>query len=186
VFGDHNLLNLHAAYFACRELNIRAEKFIAAISSFSGASKRLELVAKNEKTIVYRDFAHAPSKVKATIEAVKQQYPARKLIAVLELHTFSSLNEQFMSEYKGALDKADEALVMYSKHALQLKRMPDLPKEKVYAGFGKEGLAVVNEKEELLDWLHRKTYNNANVLLMSSGNYDGADIVTFAREITSA
>lgn len=185
VFGDHNLMNLYAAWYACRELGIEEAAFVQAISSFTGAAKRLELLAKNEHTIVYRDFAHAPSKVKATIEAVKQQYPERKLIAVLELHTYSSLNEQFMKEYKGAMDKADAAAVFYSGHALELKRMPPLPKEKVVEGFGKKDLAVLNQKEELVQWLQSQSYQNANLLLMSSGNYDGIDMLTFAKKATN-
>lgn len=184
VFGNHNLLNLHAAWYVCRELGMNAAAYVKAIASFTGAAKRLELLASNENTIVYRDFAHAPSKVKATIEAVKQQFPNRTLIGVLELHTYSSLNEQFMSEYKGAMDKADKAAVFYSRHALELKCMPELPAEKVLAGFGKDGLKVVNDKNDLMQWLQQHNYKNACVLLMSSGNYDGADILTFARQIT--
>jgi UDP-N-acetylmuramate: L-alanyl-gamma-D-glutamyl-meso-diaminopimelate ligase len=185
VFGNHNLLNMHAAYFACKELGIDASTFIKAIGNFTGASKRLELMANNSFTSVYRDFAHAPSKVKATIDAVKQQYPERKLIAILELHTFSSLNEKFMKQYNGAMDKADHAIVFYAKHALELKRMPDLPKNQVIEGFNKEGLLVINDKEELKDWLAKQDYTNSNLLLMSSGNYDGLDVGTFAKEITA-
>ena len=184
VFGDHNLLNMQAAFLACKELGVDATAFLKGISTFSGASKRLELLAKNDRTNVYRDFAHAPSKVKATIEAVKGQFPERKLIAVLELHTYSSLNEQFLSQYRGAMDPADKAAVFYSRHALELKRLPELPEDKVVAGFGKEGLAVINEKEELLAWLTQQSYENVTLLLMSSGNYDGLDIVTFAHQIT--
>ena len=180
VFGDHNLLNLHAAYFACKELGIDTQTFVDAISNFTGASKRLEKMAENNSTIVYRDFAHAPSKVKATIEAVKQQYPNRKLVAALELHTFSSLNEQFMSEYKGAMDKADEAAVFYSKHALELKRMPDLPKEVVKNGFEKEGLEVITDKSVLEKWLMERDFKNSTLVFMSSGNYDGLDIAAIA------
>ena len=100
VFGNHNLLNLNAAWLACKQLGMTAEAFVVAMRDFSGASKRLEILAKNDQTIVYRDFAHAPSKVKATMEAVHQQFPTRRLIAVLELHTFSSLNEKFMDQYQ--------------------------------------------------------------------------------------
>lgn len=185
VFGNHNLMNLLAAFYSCKELGVSAQEFVGAIGSFTGAAKRLELLAANATTNVYRDFAHAPSKVKATIEAVKQQYPDRKLIGILELHTFSSLNEEFMGEYKGAMDKADAAIVFYSKHALELKRMPFLPAEKVHAGFGKEGLMVMNDKETLWEWLQQQSYENANVVLMSSGNYDGLDMLTFATQITS-
>jgi UDP-N-acetylmuramate: L-alanyl-gamma-D-glutamyl-meso-diaminopimelate ligase len=184
VFGNHNLMNLQAAYFACKELGVKAVDFLQAMASFKGASKRLELMASNATTNVYRDFAHAPSKVKATIEAVKQQYPERKLIGILELHTYSSLNEAFMHEYEGAMDKADAAVVFYSKHALELKRMPDLPVDKVLAGFHKEGLLVMNDKETLWQWLGEQVYAETNLVLMSSGNYDGLDMLTFAKQIT--
>ncbi|MGN6417298.1 MAG: UDP-N-acetylmuramate--L-alanine ligase [Pseudobacter sp.] len=183
VFGDHNLLNLHAAWYACEELGVDAAAFVKAIAGFSGAAKRLELMAKNEQTAVYRDFAHAPSKVKATIDAVKQQYPERTLIGVLELHTYSSLNEQFMDQYKGAMEKADKAVVYYSNHALELKRLPPLNASTISAGFGKPGLVVMNNRESLMQWLQEQQYGNSNLLLMSSGNYDGADMLTFAKNI---
>jgi UDP-N-acetylmuramate: L-alanyl-gamma-D-glutamyl-meso-diaminopimelate ligase len=184
VFGDHNLMNLQAAYLVCKELGIHGRDFLASIADFTGAAKRLELLASNESTNVYRDFAHAPSKVKATIDAVKQQYPDRKLISILELHTYSSLNEAFMQQYKGAMEKADIAVVFYSKHALELKRMPDLPAEKVSEGFGKEGLLVMNNRDTLWKWLEKQEFTNSNLLLMSSGNYDGIDMLTFAKQIT--
>ncbi len=179
VFGEHNLLNMHAAFLVAKQLGMDAATFLRGMAGFAGAAKRLELMVKKEGVNVYRDFAHAPSKVKATIQAVKTQFPDRELIAVLELHTFSSLNEQFMSEYRGALDPADKAVVFYSRHALELKRMPLLPKEKVEAGFGKPGLVVLQEKEELREWLMNQSYKNVNLLLMSSGNFDGLDISNF-------
>ncbi|WP_153800726.1 UDP-N-acetylmuramate--L-alanine ligase [Foetidibacter luteolus] len=185
VFGNHNLLNLHAAWYACKDLGLRPQDFLSAISSFTGAAKRLELLANSPGVNVYRDFAHAPSKLTATIEAVKQQYPNRKLVAVFELHTFSSLNEAFMKEYKGSMDKADVAAVFFSRHALELKRMPDLPKEKVADGFAKPGLAVITDKNELNAWLQHQDYTNSNLLLMSSGNYDGLDVNALAAKITS-
>ncbi len=184
VFGDHNLMNLYAAYYACRELGVDAPTFVQGISSFTGAAKRLELMASSATVNVYRDFAHAPSKVKASIEAVKQQFPGRKLVAILELHTYSSLNEAFMTEYKGAFDKADVGVVFYSKHALELKRMPDLSKEKVLEGFGKEGLLVLNDTNALWEFLQQQDFNNTSLLLMSSGNYDGLDMGGFANKIT--
>ena len=176
IFGNHNLFNLHAAYFVCKELGVEAVEFIKAIADFAGAAKRLELLAENRNYNIYRDFAHAPSKVKATIDAVKQQFPGRKLIAVLELHTYSSLNENFMKEYDGTMDNADEAVVFYSSHALELKRMPELSAEKVKQGFAKDNLIVINKKEELEEFLTTRHYSNSNLLLMSSGNYDGLDI----------
>jgi len=184
VFGDHNLLNLNAAWLACKELGLSSKQFINAIGSFTGASKRLELLAANESAIFYRDFAHAPSKVKATIEAVKNQFPDKKFIAALELHTYSSLNEAFIKEYKGAMDNADEASVFYSKHALELKRMPDLPKETVKKGFAKQNLQVFNHRPELEHWLQNLDYKNSVTVFMSSGNYDGMDTESFARRIT--
>ncbi len=177
IFGNHNLLNLHAAYFVCKELGVQASEFIKIIADFTGAAKRLELLAENNSYNIYRDFAHAPSKVKATIDAVKQQFPQRKLIAVLELHTYSSLNEDFMKEYQGAMDNADEAVVFYSSHALELKRMPELPAEKVKEGFAKANMMVLNKKEQLEQFLTTRNYSNSNLLLMSSGNYDGLDIL---------
>jgi len=186
VFGNHNLLNLHAAWLVCKQLKISSVQFVQAISSFTGAAKRLELLAKNEHITIYRDFAHAPSKVKATIEAVKKQMPHRKLIALLELHTYSSLNEKFMQEYKDVMANADEAAVFYSQHALVLKRMPELKKEMVQQGFQKKKLQVLTQKEELEDWLKNLEVEGATILFMSSGNYDGIDIDAFARQITQA
>jgi UDP-N-acetylmuramate: L-alanyl-gamma-D-glutamyl-meso-diaminopimelate ligase len=180
VFGDHNLLNMQAAYFACAELGITAQNFVHAMANFTGASKRLELLASNEHCNIYRDFAHAPSKVIATIEAVKQQFPSRKLIGVLELHTYSSLNKEFMHQYKGALEKTDTAVVFYSKHALQIKGLPELPESYVVEGFDKNGLLVMTDKTVLEDWLRAQDYSNANLVLMSSGNYDGIDLPSFA------
>jgi len=176
VFGQHNLLNLHAAWLVCKELEIDAASFVHAMADFTGAAKRLELLKKGESSVVYRDFAHAPSKVKATIEAVKQQFPNRKLIAILELHTYSSLNEKFMDQYNGAMQEADVAVVFYSLHALELKRLPMLSAEKVQAGFNKVGLLVLTDRKELVRWLRQQSFTDTNLLLMSSGNYDGVDL----------
>lgn len=178
IFGDHNLLNLQATYFVCKELKISDNIFAKAITTFAGASKRLELVASRGETNVYRDFAHAPSKVKASIEAVKNQFPERKLIAILELHTFSSLNANFMREYKGAMDKAYEAIVFYSEHALQLKRMNPLDPQIVKEGFQKNNLDVIHDTNDLKTKLQTMSKDNTNFLFMSSGNYDGLDILT--------
>ncbi|MDQ6761282.1 MAG: Mur ligase family protein [Bacteroidota bacterium] len=177
VFGNHNLLNITAAYHVCKELGISAHIFAKAIASFTGAAKRLELLDESPNGNIYRDFAHAPSKVLASVDAMKQQFPNRKLIAILELHTFSSLNENFMSEYDGALENADEAIVFYSNHALELKRMPLLKPEKVKEGFGKVGLEVITSREQLEKRLVNTPTTNANFLFMSSGNYEGMNIL---------
>lgn len=184
VFGNHNLLNLHAAWLVTRQLGVSAAQFVAAMGQFTGAAKRLELLAQNAHTTLYRDFAHAPSKVKATVDAARQQFPDRRVIGLLELHTFSSLNEAFMAEYKGALDGADSAAVFYSNHALELKRMPPLPKSTVEAGFAKPGLQVLNTRTEIEGWLAQQEFANSVVLLMSSGNYDGLDLAATAAAIT--
>lgn len=183
VFGNHNLMNLYAAYYACKELGIKAEAFVTAIGSFTGAAKRLELLASSSDCAIYRDFAHAPSKVKATIEAVKKQFPERRLLAILELHTYSSLNETFMKEYNGALEPADEAVVFYSKHALEIKRLPDLPVAAIEKGFNKKDLIVFTDSQTLSGWLSSRNYKNASLLLMSSGNYDGLDIPFLANQL---
>jgi len=176
VFGDHNLLNMHAARLVCNQLGIDDATFLKAIATFTGAAKRLELVGKNDHCAIYRDFAHAPSKVKATMEALKEQYPRRKLIAVLELHTYSSLNADFMVQYQGAMDKADVPVVFYSSHALEIKRMPNLEPDVVAQGFGRADLEIFNKRDHLLAFLDKQQYDNTNLLLMSSGDYEGLDL----------
>lgn len=183
VFGHHNLMNLNAAYLVCRELGVSDDVFLKAAGSFTGASKRLELLSQNQSTTIFRDFAHAPSKVKATIEAVKQQFPNRKLVAALELHTYSSLNAEFIPQYKGALDPADEACVFYSHHAMEIKKMPALPEQLVKNGFAKSNLEVFTNRKDLEQWLFNQHYENACLLLMSSGNYEGMDLQQLANHV---
>ncbi len=177
IFGNHNLLNLQAAYLVCKELEIDGVTFAKAISNFAGAAKRLELIAQENTRNVYRDFAHAPSKVTASINAVRQQFPHRRLVAILELHTFSSLNADFMIEYKNSMENADVAIVFYSNHALELKRMKTLEPQSVINGFKKENLEVINNKNLLIERLKKEPLDNTNFLFMSSGNYDGMHIL---------
>ncbi len=176
VFGNHNLLNIQAAWVVCKKLGVSASGFVKGISGFTGASRRLEVVAQNEKRIVFRDFAHAPSKVKATMDAVRSQYPDRRLVAVLELHTYSSLNANFMPQYEGALNAADTACVFYSPHAMSIKRMPELPATVVAAGFVHPDLKICTERGALDKWLTEQKAAGENLLLMSSGSYDGLNI----------
>lgn len=183
VFGNHNLMNCLAAYYACAALGVNTKDFLEAMKDFTGAAKRLELLESNDSMCIYRDFAHAPSKVKATVQAVKQQFPRRKLYGILELHTYSSLNVNFMNEYKGALDDLDESVVFYAKHALEIKKMPELPVQKVIEGFGKPRLIVMNEKNDLEKWLLTIPNHDTNILFMSSGNYDGLNINSLAEAI---
>lgn len=182
VFGDHNLLNLHAAWHVCRLLGMDAYTFSRAMQDFTGASKRLEILAENDNYVVFRDFAHAPSKVKATMQAVKQQFPQRKVTAILELHTYSSLSEAFMPHYAGALDAADAACVFYSPHALEIKRMPPLAPQNIIDGFAKPGLKVLTKREALEAWIAEQKADTDNLLLMSSGNYDGMDVLALSQD----
>ncbi|MCU0388668.1 MAG: Mur ligase family protein [Chitinophagaceae bacterium] len=181
IFGNHNLLNAHAAWHVCRKLGIGEGTFLKAISSFSGAAKRLEVLAETPERVVFRDFAHAPSKVKATMEAVKKQYPSRRVAAVLELHTYSSLNEKFMPHYKGALEAADNACVFYSPHAMEVKRMPPLSAGAIVDGFQKKGLTVLTDSSDLEMWIERNRPEHDNLLLMSSGTFDGLDALKVAQ-----
>ena len=184
VFGHHNLLNLTAARLACRQVGVTDEKFDEAISSFEGASKRLELVKKNDSCAVYKDFAHAPSKLRATIHAMREQYPDRRLVACMELHTFSSLTQEFLQQYRGTMDEADVRCVYFSQHALQLKKLPPLDPEEVKAAFGGE-VEVFTDSKMLVDYLMTlfRDNDNKNLLMMSSGNFDGIDFAALADEI---
>jgi UDP-N-acetylmuramate: L-alanyl-gamma-D-glutamyl-meso-diaminopimelate ligase len=176
IFGRHNLTNLNGARLVCRQLGISDQTFFEAIKSFKGASKRLELVASKDLRLVYKDFAHAPSKVKATLQAVREQFPDRRVIACLELHTYSSLNKDFLPQYSGSLDSADAAIVYFSPHALQLKRLPEITREQVVAGFGNTELEVYTSPAELSERLFRELGPGTVLLMMSSGNYDGIDL----------
>ncbi len=183
VFGDHNLLNLYAAYLACTTYGVSTSFILKALASFPGAAKRLEVIYSQSSTKVFRDFAHAPSKVKATIHAVKEQFPNRKLYAVLELHTYSSLNKNFLAQYAGSLAEADKAIVFYSMHALQLKRLPMLNEEDIRNGFDREDVLIITDQSELGRKLAEQSYLNTNMLLMSSGDYDGWDMDEFVKKM---
>ncbi len=181
IFGHHNLLNLTAARLACRQVGVSDDQFYDAISSFEGASKRLELVKKNDSCAVYKDFAHAPSKLRATIHAMREQYPTRLLVACMELHTFSSLTQEFLQQYAGSMEEADVKMVYYSKHALQLKKLPDLDPEEVRKAFG--DVEVFTDSKVMVDKVKSIEWSNANLLMMSSGNFDGIDFAQLADEI---
>jgi len=179
VFGNHNLANIAGARLVCNQLGIGDHKFNEAISTFKGASNRLEKIYENANTVVFRDFAHSPSKVSATTSAVRQQFPERKLIAVFELHTFSSLSENFLPQYAHSLDLADEAVVFFSPHALQLKRLPMLNADLIRTSFGINKLRIMNTAKELTDWLKAEDLHNSALLLMTSGNFDGISPADF-------
>jgi UDP-N-acetylmuramate: L-alanyl-gamma-D-glutamyl-meso-diaminopimelate ligase len=175
VFGQHNLQNLEGARAICFHLGIGEEEFYEAIADFKGASKRLEKIGENESTVIYKDFAHSPSKVEATTRAVKEQYPDRTLLACLELHTYSSLNQNFLKEYKGTLDPADEALVFYSPHAVEIKRLEEIGKEEIERAFERKDLLIYTEPASFKSFLFSQDLKDKVGLLMSSGNYGGLD-----------
>ena len=150
VFGRHNLLNLTAARLACRQIGVSDSDFNDAIATFGGATKRLELVKNIGTTAVYKDFAHAPSKLRATIAAMREQYPDRRLVACMELHTFSSLTAEFLQQYAGCMDKADVPMVYYSHHALQLKHLPELNPEQVKASFANDNVQVYTDSAQMV------------------------------------
>jgi len=183
VFGKHNLMNLNGARLVCSQLGIDDLSFYQAISTFKGASKRLERIAGNENTIIFKDFAHAPSKVKATLHAVKEQFPDRKITACLELHTYSSLSKGFLEQYKSVLDEADHAIVYFSHHAIQLKRLPPITPEDIKTGFANPGLEVYTDSRFLLEHLIQQDWTQSVLLMMSSGNFDGIDITELAQKI---
>ena len=183
VFGEHNLLNLMGARLICNSLGIKDEDFFRSIQSFAGASKRLETVAENSQTKVFKDFAHSPSKLNATTNAVKSQFPDRKLVTCLELHTYSSLSAEFLKLYKGCMDAADEAYVYFSFHAIKLKRLPEMTAEQVKNAFARADLQVYTRSDELKHKLLSIDWKNKNLLMMSSGNFDGIDISELGKEI---
>lgn len=183
VFGEHNLANINAALLVCRLLNITDKDFFATVKSFKGASKRLELVHKKDSNIVFKDFAHSPSKLKATTSAVKQQFPDKKIIACMELHTFSSLNENFLNEYNGAMEKADMAFVYFNPHTIEHKKLKAISTEQVKQAFASDNITVFTNSTEMVAELKKMQWQNNVLLMMSSGNFDGIDFKKLAEEL---
>ena len=185
VFGEHNLQNINGARYVCQALGVKPADFFAAITSFAGTSNRLELVGKNKDTVIYKDFAHSPSKLKATTAAVKQQFGDSKLLACMELHTFSSLNKAFLSQYAGAMDKADIPIVYFNPHTLEHKKLAPLSVEDVKQAFSNNDLIVFTDTDKLKDFLLKQKWTKMNLLLMSSGNFGGMDYQALANVIIS-
>ncbi len=183
IFGNHNMQNLQAAYLACKSLGVADAVFYKHIQSFKGAAKRLELIAKNGNARVFKDFAHSPSKLKATINAVKEQFGAQKLVACMELHTFSSLNKEFLQEYKNSMDMADVSIVYYNPHTIEHKRLENISEHEVKAAFANEKILIFNDSTALKTYLEMQNWTDTNLLLMSSGNYDGIDVDIFAKKL---
>ena len=183
VFGDHNLMNLNAAKLVCQQLDISEELFNIAIASFTGAAKRLELLASVNTTNVYKDFAHSPSKLIATIQAVKSQFSDRKLVACIELHTFSSLNKAFLAQYKNTMNDADLAIVYIDSKTFQHKKMEPLNDFDVQTSFGDDKIVFFNDAGSLSTFLKQLDFRYTNLLMMSSGNFGGLDLNDLALEL---
>ncbi len=183
VFGRHNLLNMNGAWLVCRELGLTNEQFFKAVSGFNGAAKRLELILQKGRGRLYSDFAHAPSKLKATLDAVKSQFTAQSVVACFELHTFSSLNSRFLDQYAGTMDNADYAIVYFNPHALKMKRLPMLEKNEVKKAFGRDNLLVFDDAGEMTAWLQKNTSSDDIFLMMSSGNFDGIEMNALAGQL---
>ncbi|MFH0866440.1 MAG: Mur ligase family protein [Bacteroidota bacterium] len=181
IFGRHNMLNLNGARLVCNKLGVDDDKFYDAMRLFRGASKRLELVEKNKHTHVYKDFAHSPSKLLATTQAVKEQFPERRLTACLELHTFSSLTSEFLKEYKGTMRYADTACVYFNPRTIEHKKLPPVTEEQVKQAFDRNDIIVYTDSNKLVDDLLKMDWHNKNLLLMSSGNFDGINFSELAR-----
>ncbi|MBT4916564.1 MAG: peptidoglycan synthetase [Formosa sp.] len=175
VFGAHNLNNIAGSKWICQQMGVDEADFFEAISSFSGASKRLEKLVSNSKCAVYKDFAHSPSKVKATTDAVKAQYPSRKLVACLELHTYSSLDSEFLNQYKGSLDAADQAVVFYSPDSVKIKKLKSVSKDQIELAFKRNDLIIYTNADDFKEFITSLDYVNKTVVLMSSGSYGGLD-----------
>ncbi len=183
IFGDHNLQNISGAQLVCSQLGITDEQFYTAIAEFKGAARRLEVLGETEDCLVFNDFAHSPSKLKATTEAVKVQFPERKLVACLELHTFSSLKKEFLSQYKNCMDSADLAIVYFNPHTLEHKKLEPITEQQVADAFDSPGLMVSTDSDQLFSFLKAQSWQNANLLLMTSGNFSGKNLKEFAAEL---
>ncbi|MCD8422200.1 UDP-N-acetylmuramate--L-alanine ligase [Tenacibaculum finnmarkense] len=173
IFGEHNLQNIAGAKWICQHMGIDEDEFYEAIASFKGASKRLEKIAENKNSVIFKDFAHSPSKVKATTTAVKNQYKERTVLACLELHTYSSLNAEFLKEYKGALAKADKAVVFYSPDAVKIKQLEAVTEQQIATAFERDDLIIYTNPTDFKEFLFNQNLENTALLLMSSGNYGG-------------
>jgi len=183
VFGKHNLQNMHAAMLACEQIGITEEQFLDAIQDFSGASNRLELIEKQADRVAYKDFAHSPSKLRATINAVREEYPAMRLVAAMELHTFSSLMAEFLPQYNGCMAEADIAYVYFNPKVVEHKRLTPITKEEVAEAFASPNIRVFTDSAELQAALRQHDYKNTALLMMSSGTFDGINIPEFAKSL---
>ena len=185
IFGEHNMQNLSAAREACLAAGITEDDFYNAISGFEGTSKRLQKLGENENGVVYLDFAHSPSKVKATVDAVAARYPGREIIACLELHTYSSLNAEFLKQYMGTMENSSRAYIYYNPHALELKKLPPINPGMVREAFDSEKIMIFDDSSEMLSLIQKQIFEHPVYLFMSSGDFNGYDMVEFSKELLS-
>lgn len=184
IFGEHNMMNIEGARLVCNAIGVDDKRFYKSIGSFKGASRRLELIAKNNSVAVYRDFAHSPSKLKATVNAVRQQYPNRKLVACMELHTFSSLNEKFLDQYAGSMVEADIAIVYFNPHTVSHKKLQPITEEMILKSFANPNIRVFTDSVSMQKELSKISIDGSVFLLMSSGTFDGMNMQEFGMNIT--
>lgn len=183
IFGEHNLQNMNAARLACRQIGVTDEQFYSVICDFPGASNRMQKITETENSVAFKDFAHSPSKLRATVQAVKHQYPDRKLVACMELHTFSSLTEDFLPQYAGCMAEADVAFVYYNPEVIQHKRLKEIQPDQVKQAFASENIMVFTDSDALQQKLRKMNFDNSALLLMTSGNFSGINLIEFAKEL---
>ncbi len=183
LFGEHNMHNISAALQACSRLGISKPEFYEAIATFEGTARRMEKLGENENMVIYQDFAHAPSKLKATTKAFKQQFGNRTLTACMELHTYSSLNKEFIGQYRDTMNDADEAIVYFNPKTVALKKLEPLSEDSLHAAFGHKNLRVFSDSSALETYLLNKQWQNENLLLMSSGNFDNLNLKKISEQI---
>ena len=183
IFGEHNLQNLHAARLACKQIGVTEDQFNNAIADFPGASNRMQKICETDNAVAFKDFAHSPSKLKATVHAVRTQYPDKKLVACMELHTFSSLTDAFLPQYAGCMEEADVAFVYFNPEVIKHKGLQPIDPEKVKDAFGGDNLNVYTDSSALQATLKSMQYDNSALLLMTSGNFSGVNLVEFAKQL---
>lgn len=183
VFGQHNLQNMEGAKLICEDLGISEDDFYTYMQSFKGASKRLELVFENEQSVFYKDFAHSPSKLKATTKALKNQFPERELIACMELHTFSSLKKDFLPLYENSMEAADQAFIYFDPKVVAHKKLDPVDAQFVKDCFKSENITVFTDSNLLVQELKDHSWSNSNLLMMSSGNFNGVDFNELGEEL---
>jgi len=183
VFGKHNMQNLQAACLICQQIGVKPEDFYREIATFTGASNRLEKICEVGNSVAYKDFAHSPSKLKATVNAVRERYPDKQLVACMELHTFSSLMADFLPQYKDCMQEADKAFVYFNPKVIEHKRLTPITKEEVAGAFGTKNVEVFTDSPQLQAKLRELDYQNTALLMMSSGTFDGIHINDFAKEL---